>query len=122
VQPDSEKRRLTYSASVMMLLRRHSYECSYRSIEPVRGPELSGQRETFTNFPFPTGIDRRVGIDRPHRCDVQYGIIDFRIGVTRPDTQLTTPRQPRYLGTGNKTPRLRKKLESRDSVVIQGPA
>jgi hypothetical protein len=46
---------------------------------------------------FPTGIDRRLDIDRPHRYDVYYGINDFCIGVARLDVPLKFPRQPKLL-------------------------
>ena len=43
---------------------------------------------------FPTGIDRRTDIDKPHRYDIYYGLNDFRIGVARLDVPPNIPHIP----------------------------
>ena len=94
VQQNSEERRLTYSAGVMLLSREHPQKLLYRSTEPVLTPKSSERRVgTFANVVFPTGIDRRFDIDQPHRYDVYYGINDFCIGVARLEVPLQIPRQ-----------------------------
>ncbi len=37
------------------------------------------------NVVFPTGIDRRDDLGKPHRFNVYYGMADNRIGVARLD-------------------------------------
>jgi len=95
VQPDSDEHRVTYSAGVMMLSKEHPQKLLYRSTKPVLVPQPSTQRRgTFANVVFPTGIDRRVDIDEPHRYDVYYGLNDFRIGVARLDVPPNLPHFP----------------------------
>jgi len=97
-QPNSKESRLTYGAGVMVLSREHPQELLYRSTEPILTPKSSEQRPgTFANVVFPTGIDRRFDIDRPHRYDVYYGINDFCIGVARLDVPSEIPRRPSLL-------------------------
>ena len=97
-QPNCEESRLTYSAGVMMLSREHPQNILYRSTEPVLTPKSSEHRRgTLANVVFPTGIDRRLDIDQPHRYDVYYGINDFCIGVARLDVPSVIPRQPSLL-------------------------
>ncbi|MGP0065163.1 MAG: glycosidase [Isosphaeraceae bacterium] len=87
------RRRLTYSAGVMVLSVEHPRHILYRSHEPVLTPELPEERRgTVPNVVFPTGIDRRDDIGLPHRFDIYYGMADYRIGVARLDLPDSLPR------------------------------
>jgi predicted GH43/DUF377 family glycosyl hydrolase len=85
-EPDStpERRRLCYSAGVMILSRDRPHRVLYRSPEPVLAPEseleLHGAVEHVV---FPTGIDRRDDLGAPDRFDIYYGMADDRIGAAR---------------------------------------
>ncbi len=82
----SSRRRLCYSAGVMVLSREHPQRILYRSAEAVLTPTLPGERHgTVANVVFPTGIDRRDDLGTPDRFDVYYGMADDRIGVARMD-------------------------------------
>jgi predicted GH43/DUF377 family glycosyl hydrolase len=95
VQPDSNEERITYSAGIMMLDKDHPQKLLYRSLKPVLVPQPSTQqRGTPSNVVFPTGIDRRTDIDKPHRYDVYHGLNDFRIGVARLDVPPNIPHVP----------------------------
>ncbi len=94
VQPDGLEHRLTYAAGVMVLDAAHPEQIIYRSVKPVLSPVASEQpRGTSANVVFPTGIDQRTDIDQPDRCDVYFGMNDFRIGVARLDIPPTIPYQ-----------------------------
>ena len=77
-----QKRKLCYSAGVMILDEHHPHRILYRSQVPVMEPqdanELIGMVDGVV---FPTGIDRRDDIGQPDRFDVYYGMADDRIGV-----------------------------------------
>jgi predicted GH43/DUF377 family glycosyl hydrolase len=93
--PDTGEERITYSAGVMMLSKEYPQILIYRSMKPVLVPRPStGPRGTPSNVVFPTGIDRRTDIDKPHRYDVYYGLNDFRIGVARLDVPPNIPHVP----------------------------
>jgi predicted GH43/DUF377 family glycosyl hydrolase len=93
--PDTGEERFTYSAGVMMLSKEYPQQLLYRSMKPVLVPKPStGPRGTPSNVVFPTGIDRRTDIDKPHRYDVYYGLNDFRIGVARLDVPPNIPHVP----------------------------
>jgi predicted GH43/DUF377 family glycosyl hydrolase len=93
--PDTGEERITYSAGVMMLSKEYPQKLLYRSMKPVLVPRPStGPRGTPSNVVFPTGIDRRTDIDKPHRYDVYYGLNDFRIGVARLDVPPNLPHVP----------------------------
>lgn len=78
--------KLRYSAGAMVLTKEHPRFVRYRSPEPVLTPMLPQERKgTVANVVFPTGIDRRVDLDAPHRYDIYYGMADNRIGVARLD-------------------------------------
>jgi predicted GH43/DUF377 family glycosyl hydrolase len=95
IQPGGDEHRITYSAGVMILSKEHPQKLLYRSTKPVLVPKPSTQRRgTFANVVFPTGIDRRLDIDKPHRYDVYYGLNDFRIGVARLDVPPNLPHLP----------------------------
>jgi predicted GH43/DUF377 family glycosyl hydrolase len=95
ILPETGKEQLTYSAGVMILDRDHPQKLLYRSLDPVLVPQPStGPRGTPSNVVFPTGIDRRTDIDKPHRYDVYYGFNDFRIGVARLDVPPNIPHVP----------------------------
>ena len=80
------RRRLCYSAGVMVLSKEHPRVIRYRSPEPVLTPESPDElRGTIANVVFPTGIDRRDDLGSPDRFDVYYGMADDRIGVARLD-------------------------------------
>jgi predicted GH43/DUF377 family glycosyl hydrolase len=85
-EPDSspQRRKLCYSAGVMILSRDHPHRILYRSPHPVLAPEtaleLHGAVERVV---FPTGIDRRDDLGTPDRFDVYYGMADDRIGAAR---------------------------------------
>lgn len=83
-----EKRKLCYSAGVMVLAKDHPHRILYRSPEPVLTPETPQELTGMVDgVVFPTGVDRRDDIGRPDRFDVYYGMADDRIGVGR----LTVP-------------------------------
>ncbi|MGC1420438.1 MAG: hypothetical protein WA786_10025 [Acidimicrobiales bacterium] len=95
LEPDTNEERITYSAGVMMMSKEHPQKLVYRSMKPVLVPQPStGPRGTPSNVVFPTGIDRRTDIDKPHRYDVYYGLNDFRIGVARIDVPPNIPHVP----------------------------
>jgi len=76
------KRRLCYSAGVMVLSPAHPRFIRYRSAEPVLAPELPVEREGIVpGVVFPTAIDHRTDAGLPNRFDVYYGMADSRIGV-----------------------------------------
>jgi predicted GH43/DUF377 family glycosyl hydrolase len=78
--------KLCYSAGAMVLMKERPRVIRYRSPEPVLAPMLPQERQGIvSNVVFPTGIDRRVDLDTPHRYDVYYGMADNRIGVARLD-------------------------------------
>jgi len=88
----TEKRRLSYSAGVLVLSAEHPRHMLYRSHEPVLSPELPKERVGIvSNVVFPTSIDRRGDIGLPHRFDVYYGMADDRIGVARLDVPEQLP-------------------------------
>jgi len=91
------RKRLYYSAGVMILSKEHPRTILYRSPEPVLTPLLAHERDgVVENVVFPTGIDCRRDIGQPDRFDIYYGMADSRIGVaslTVPQ-QLTTKRPP----------------------------
>jgi predicted GH43/DUF377 family glycosyl hydrolase len=79
-----EKRKLCYSAGVMVLNEEHPHRILYRSPTPVLFPETEAELAGAVNgVVFPTGIDRRTDIGQPDRYDVYYGMADDRIGVAR---------------------------------------
>jgi predicted GH43/DUF377 family glycosyl hydrolase len=93
--PDTGEERLSYSAGVMILSKEYPQQLLYRSMRPVLVPTLStGPRGTPSNVVFPTGIDRRTDIDKPHRYDVYFGLDDYRIGVGRLDVPPNLPHVP----------------------------
>jgi predicted GH43/DUF377 family glycosyl hydrolase len=86
VKPESDERRLCYSAGVMVLSKKHPREIIYRSKDPILTPTLPQERQgTVPDIVFPTGIDRRDDIGLLDRFDVYYGMADNRIGVARLD-------------------------------------
>ncbi len=77
-----DKRKLCYSAGVMVLSKDEVNKILYRSREPVLVPELPEETiGTIANVVFPTGIDCRNDLGKPNRYDVYYGMADDRIGV-----------------------------------------
>jgi predicted GH43/DUF377 family glycosyl hydrolase len=78
------RRKLCYSAGVMVLSSERPSRILYRSPDPVLVPEtdieLYGAVDSVV---FPTGIDRRDDLGTPDRFDVYYGMADDRIGVAR---------------------------------------
>ncbi|HLY56639.1 MAG TPA: hypothetical protein VKS60_13835 [Stellaceae bacterium] len=92
-QPGQAKRKLCYSAGVMVLSREHPSRVLYRSPEPVLVPEGPMElRGAVENVVFPTGIDRRDDLGMPDRFDVYYGMADNRIGAARMDVPADLPR------------------------------
>ncbi|MEI9899454.1 MAG: glycosidase [Hyphomicrobium sp.] len=92
-QADPSRRKLCYSAGVMVLSKAHPNKIIYRSPEPVLVPEGPLElRGTVDNVVFPTGIDRRDDLGMPDRFDIYYGMADDRIGVARLDVPATLPR------------------------------
>jgi predicted GH43/DUF377 family glycosyl hydrolase len=86
VEGDDEKKKLTYSAGVMILSKDNPCEIIYRSADPIMKPELAQEAVGLVaNVVFPTGIDRRDDIGMPDRFDIYYGMADDRIGVARLD-------------------------------------
>jgi len=80
------RRKLCYSAGVMILSKEHPQMIRYRSTHAVLTPSTPQERDgTVANVVFPTGIDRRDDIGRPDRFDVYYGMADNRIGAARLD-------------------------------------
>jgi predicted GH43/DUF377 family glycosyl hydrolase len=78
------RRRLCYSAGVMILSRDHPHRVLYRSPDPVLAPETDLEvHGTVERVVFPTGIDRRDDIGMPDRFDIYYGMADDRIGAAR---------------------------------------
>jgi predicted GH43/DUF377 family glycosyl hydrolase len=95
--PDTGEERITYSAGSHDALQGlpAAVALSLRC-KPVLVPKPSirdpaARRPTSS---FPTGIDRRTDIDKPHRYDVYYGLNDFRIGVARLDVPPNIPHVP----------------------------
>lgn len=83
-----EKRKLNYSAGVMVLDEQHPHKILYRSPHPILSPELPEELLGMVDgVVFPTGIDRREDIGQPDRFDIYYGMADDRIGVA----MLTVP-------------------------------
>jgi predicted GH43/DUF377 family glycosyl hydrolase len=83
-EPRGAKRRLCYSAGVMVLSKEHPRVLLYRSEEPVLTPLLPQERQgAVSNVVFPTGIDQRLDLGLPDRIDVYYGMADNRIGAAR---------------------------------------
>jgi predicted GH43/DUF377 family glycosyl hydrolase len=83
-QTATGRRKLCYSAGVIVASEDHPTKIIYRSAEPVMVPqtelELHG---TVDAVVFPTGLDRRDDLGDPDRFDVYYGMADDRIGVAR---------------------------------------
>lgn len=88
----SKTPKLSYSAGVMVLPRKHPRHVRYRSPEAVLRPELPQERMGIVaNVVFPTAIDRRDDLGMPDRFDVYYGMADDRIGVARLDLPEVLP-------------------------------
>jgi predicted GH43/DUF377 family glycosyl hydrolase len=84
--PANGRRKLCYSAGVMVLSKEHPQVVRYRSAEPVLVPASLHERHgTVADVVFPTGIDRRDDLGLPDRFDVYYGMADDRVGVARLD-------------------------------------
>lgn len=78
------KRRLVYSAGIMVMAKDDPCKILYRSKEPIMTPERRDEQVgAVANVVFPTGIDQRNDIDQPNRFDIYYGMADDRIGVAR---------------------------------------
>jgi len=90
------RRRLRYSAGVMILSENRPQAIRYRSNEPAMSPDVSQERDGIVaNVVFPTAIDRRDDIGSPNRFDIYYGMADTRIGVARLDLpEHLPPRRP----------------------------
>ncbi len=88
------KPKLSYSAGVLILTRKHPRHVRYRSPEAVLRPELPEERMGIVaNVVFPTAIDRRDDLGLPDRFDIYYGMADDRIGVARLDMPETLPQE-----------------------------
>ena len=82
ISDTKDKKKLCYSAGVMVLSEKHPHIIHYRSIHPVLNPITPKERNGIVpNVVFPTGIDRRDDLGMPNRFDVYYGMADARIGV-----------------------------------------
>jgi predicted GH43/DUF377 family glycosyl hydrolase len=78
------RKKICYSAGVMILSENKPTRILYRSIDPIARPETPYELVgTVSNVIFPTGIDRRDDIGLPNDYDVYYGMADSRIGVLR---------------------------------------
>jgi len=81
---DDKKKRLVYSAGIMIMSENDPCEILYRSAKPIMSPEREDEQVgTVANVVFPTGIDQRNDIGQPNRFDIYYGMADDRIGVAR---------------------------------------
>jgi len=81
-----KKKKLCYSAGIMILEKEHPQHVLYRSAEPILTPELPEEKvDNIAKVVFPTGIDRRDDLGQPNRFDIYYGMADDRIGVARLD-------------------------------------
>lgn len=81
---DDKKKRLIYSAGVMVMDKDDPCKVLYRSPKPIMRPQRKDEEVgTVANVVFPTGIDRRDDIGQPDRFDIYYGMADDRIGVAR---------------------------------------
>ena len=97
-----QKRRLCYSAGVMILDEYHPHRILYRSPFPVLEPEDPNELIGMVDgVVFPTGIDRRDDIGQPDRFDVYYGMADDRIGVARLMVPETLPKSAAAKGDGD---------------------
>jgi len=91
-ESSEQRRRLCYSAGIMVLAKEHPHVILYRSPEPVLTPLLAEERRGIEdNVVFPTGVDRRDDLGSPDRLDVYYGMADNRIGVARLDVPASLP-------------------------------
>jgi predicted GH43/DUF377 family glycosyl hydrolase len=81
---ENQEKKMVYSAGVMILAAGNPRKVIYRSKEPVLAPELPEETVgTVANVVFPTGVDCRHDLGKPHIVDVYYGMADNRIGVAR---------------------------------------
>ena len=93
-QPNEERRKLRYSAGVMVFSKDHPRAIRYRSSHPILTPESPQERVGIvSDVVFPTGIDRRDDLGSPDRFDLYYGMADDRVGVARLDVPDFLPRE-----------------------------
>jgi predicted GH43/DUF377 family glycosyl hydrolase len=77
-----ERKHVVYRAGAMLLDFADPRRVIYRTKSPILEPE--GGEETagiVSNVVFPTGLDVRNDIGKPHRVDLYYGMADSRIGA-----------------------------------------
>jgi predicted GH43/DUF377 family glycosyl hydrolase len=92
VGPSETRRKLVYSAGVMLLAKEDPRKILYRSPEPILSPVTPAELEgTVADVVFPTGIDRRDDLGDKDRFDIYYGMADERFGVARLDIPATRP-------------------------------
>ncbi|MGN6177639.1 MAG: glycoside hydrolase family 130 protein, partial [Mucilaginibacter sp.] len=73
------KKRLVYSAGIMVMAEGEPCKILYRSPTPIMSPERKDEQVGIVaNVVFPTGIDQRNDIGEPNRFDIYYGMADDR--------------------------------------------
>ncbi len=79
---ETEPKKLSYSAGIMILDKHNPTKIRYRSHEPIMKPDSPDEKiGAIGNVVFPTGIDCRSDIGQPNRFDIYYGMADDMIGV-----------------------------------------